>query len=70
MTTFDEIMIKERVQPSVVMRTLCKSGWRVPPVMGPVLGRNINRNNSFDGWEKLIREFIEKLQKDGFPEKK
>ncbi len=68
MTTFEEIMVKDRVQPSVVMRTLCKSGWRVGPVMNPVLGKTVGRSYPFEKWEELIKEFIEKLQKDGFPD--
>lgn len=58
------IILRERVQPSVLLRLLYRGdGWRMSGVVQELLGRRVPRDQPLEAWDGLAREVLDALRK-------
>ena len=63
-----EIILKERIQPSVVLRLLYRGdAWRMSGLVQEVLGRREPGDLAFEKWEVIAEEFLAKIRAEGVP---
>jgi hypothetical protein len=64
------VIFRERVQPSVILRSLyAGDAWRMSGMMQSI-GKSSPRNQPMEKWEADARMYLEYLQKNGLPKKK
>jgi len=62
------VIFKERVQPSVLLRLFYRGdGWRMAGLVQQVLGRRVSRSQPMADWDKLAKELLDTIRKDGPP---
>lgn len=65
----DTIIFRERLQPSVVLRTLYRGdAWRMQGRMKAV-GQTVPRNQPFADWEKAARWYLDHIRTHGVPQR-
>jgi len=67
---YRRIILKERIQPSVLMRLLYRGdAWRMQGLMRDVVGTRVPRNQPIEQWERDARLFFAKIRTDGLPKR-
>jgi hypothetical protein len=57
------IILRERVQPSVLLRLLYRGdGWRMSGLVQELLGRRVPRAQPLEAWDALAREVLDSLR--------
>ena len=57
------IILRERVQPSVLLRVLYRGdGWRMSGIVQELLGRRVPRAQPLEAWDALAREVLDSLR--------
>ena len=65
---FRRLVLKERVQPSVVLRLYYRGdAWRMSGLVQAVLGKRVPRDAPLATWEPIAKAFLDKVRKDGLP---
>ena len=66
---YDTIMHRERVQPSVILRTLYRGDAWVMQGRLKAIGKEVPRKQTMEKWEQDAKEYLDYLRKNGLPGK-
>ena len=65
---FRRLVLKERVQPSVVLRLYYRGdAWRMSGLVQAVLGKRVPRDAPLATWEPVAKAFLDKVRAGGLP---
>lgn len=66
----DTIIFRERIQPSVILRTLYRGdAWRMQGRMKSI-GKSVPRNQPMAAWETAAKQYLDHIRRHGVPKPK